>query len=89
MIKAVDRIGIEQNILLGSYVSSNKSIFAFNFHKCSVLIPTNKNLVSLPVTPLCENELRKENRAEILEPLVKGIIYTERVRKNKSNGVKK
>jgi|TARA_E500000305_G_scaffold10310_1_gene6994 hypothetical protein len=89
MIKAVDRIGIEQNILLGSYVSSNKSIFAFNFHKCSVPIPTNKNLVSLPVTPLCENELRKENRAEILEPLVKGIIYTERVRKNKSNGVKK
>jgi hypothetical protein len=89
MIKAVDRIGIEQNILLGSYVSSNKSIFAFNFHKCSVLIPTNKNLISLPVTPLCENELRKENRAEILEPLVKGIIYTERVRKNKSNGVKK
>ena len=89
MIKAVDRIGIEQNILLGSYVSSNKSIFAFNFHKCSVPIPTNKNLVSLPVTPLCENELRKENRADILEPLVKGIIYTERVRKNKSNGVKK
>lgn len=84
MIKAVDRIGIEQNILLGSYVSSNKSIFAF-FHteQCSVLIPTNKKLVSLPVTPLCENELRKENRAEILEPLVKGIIYTERVRKIK------
>tara|TARA_R110002020_G_scaffold209206_1_gene415135 strand:+ start:690 stop:959 length:270 start_codon:yes stop_codon:yes gene_type:complete len=89
MIKAVDRVGIEQNILLGSYVSSNKSIFAFNFHKCSVPIPTNKKIIPLPVTPLCENELRKENRAEILEPLVKGIIYTERVRKNKSNGVKK
>ena len=89
MIKAVDRVGIEQNILLGSCIASNKSIFAFNFHKCSVPIPTNKKIISLPVTPLCENELRKENRAEIQETLVKGIIYTERVRKNKKSEVKK
>ncbi len=90
MIKAVDRVGIEQKILLGYCLSQRCSqIFAFNFHKCSVPIPTNKNLVSLPVTPLCENELRKENAAHKRKPLVKGIIYTERVRKNKSNGVKK
>ena len=90
MIKAVDRVGIEQNNVLG-YVAcpSTNQFFAFNFHKCSVPIPTNKKIIPLPVTPLCENELRKENRAEIQEPLVKGIIYTERVGKNKRSGVKK
>jgi len=90
MIKAVDRVGIEQNVLLGYRLSQQcLQIFAFNFHKCSVPIPTNKKIIPLPVTPLCENELRKENRAEIQEPLVKGIIYTERVGKNKRSGVKK
>ena len=78
MIKAGDRVGVEHKIS-----------FCFSLSQCSVPIPTNKNLVSLPVTPLCENELRKKNRAEILEPLVKGIIYTERVGKNKRSGVKK
>ena len=59
MIKAVDRVGVEQNILLGSYVSSNSSIFAF-FHLCSVPIPTNKFFFVLPITPLGEIALRKE-----------------------------
>ena len=65
MIKAVDRVGIEQNILLGSYVSSNKSIFAFNFHKCSVPIPTNKFFFVLPFTPLGEIALRKEKQKRL------------------------
>ena len=88
-IKAVDRVGIEQNILLGSYVSSNKSIFAFNFHKCSVPIPTNNFSVMPPFTPLGEIALRKEKRANIPRPLVEGIIYNERVGKNKKLGEKK
>ena len=78
MIKAVDRVGVEHKIS-----------FCFSLSQCSVPIPTNKKIISLPVTPLCENELRKENRAEIQETLVKGIIYTERVRKNKKSEVKK
>ena len=89
MIKAVDRVGVEQNILLGSYVSSNSSIFAFNFHKCSVPIPTNKFFFVLPFTPLGEIALRKENGAHVRIPLVEGIIYIERVRKNKKSEVKK
>ena len=89
MIKAVDRVGVEQNILLGSYVPSNKSIFAFNFHKCSVPIPTNNFLFVLPFTPLGEIVLRKENGAHVRIPLVEGIIYIERVRKNKKSEVKK
>tara|TARA_B000000557_G_scaffold234002_1_gene208883 strand:- start:689 stop:955 length:267 start_codon:yes stop_codon:yes gene_type:complete len=88
MIKAVDRVGVEQNILLGSYVSSNSSIFAF-FHLCSVPIPTNKFFFVLPFTPLGEIALRKEKRANIPRPLVEGIIYNERVGKNKKLGEKK
>ena len=64
-IKAVDRVGIEQNILLGSYVSSNSSIFAFNFHKCSVPIPTNNFFFVLPFTPLGEIALRKEKQKRL------------------------
>ena len=89
MIKAVDRVGVEQNILLGSYVSSNSSIFAFNFHLCSVPIPTNKFFFVLPFTPLGEIALRKKKRANIPRPLVEGIIYNERVGKNKKLGEKK
>ena len=89
MIKAVDRVGIEQNILLGSYVSSNSSIFAFNFHKCSVPIPTNKFFFAPPFTPLGEIALRKENGAHVKIPLVQGIIYLERIRENKTIGEKK
>ena len=89
MIKAVDRVGIEQNILLGSYVSSNKSIFAFNFHKCSVPIPTNKFFFVLPFTPLGEIALRKKNGAHVRIPLAQGIIYLERIRENKTIGEKK
>ena len=88
-IKAVDRVGIEQNILLGSYVSSNSSIFAFNFHKCSVPIPTNNFSFVPPFTPLGENALRKENGAHVKIMLVEGIIYSERVGKNKKLGEKK
>ena len=89
MIKAVDRVGVEQNILLGSYVSSNSSIFAFNFHKCSVPIPTNKFFFAPPFTPLGEIALRKENGAHVKIPLVQGIIYLERIRENKTIGEKK
>jgi len=89
MIKAVDRVGVEQNILLGSYVSSNKSIFAFNFHKCSVPIPTNKFFFVLPFTPLGEIALRKKNGAHVRIPLAQGIIYLERIRENKTIGEKK
>ena len=89
MIKAVDRVGVEQNILLGSYVSSNSSIFAFNFHKCSVPIPTNKFFFAPPFTPLGEIALRKENGAHVRIPLVQGIIYLERIRENKTIGEKK
>ena len=89
MIKAVDRVGIEQNILLGSYVSSNKSIFAFKFHNCSVPIRTNNFFFVPPFTPLGEIALRKKNRAHVRIPLVEGIIYMERVRKNKKSEVKK
>ena len=83
MIKAVDRVGVEQNILLGCYVPSNSSIFAFNFHLCSVPIPTNNFSVMPPFTPPCENALRKSNA------LVECIIYSERVGKNKKLGEKK
>ena len=90
MIKAVDRVGVEQNILLGSYVSSDSSIFAF-FHLCSVPIPTNKFFFVLPCTPPCEIALRKENCAGANNkiPLKQGIIYSERVGKNKKLGEKK
>ena len=64
-IKAVDRVGLEQNILLGSYVSINSSIFAFNFHKCSVPIPTNNFFFVLPFTPLGEIALRKEKQKRL------------------------
>ena len=89
MIKAVDRVGVEQNILLGCYGPSNGSIFAFNFHLCSVPIPTNKFFFVPPCTPPCEIALRKEKRANIPRPLVEGIIYSERVGKNKKLGEKK
>jgi hypothetical protein len=89
MIKAVDRVGVEQNILLGCYGPSNGSIFAFNFHLCSVPIPTNKFFFVPPCTPPCEIALRKENGAHVRIPLVQGIIYLERIRENKTIGVKK
>tara|TARA_R100001230_G_C5533187_1_gene66443 strand:+ start:291 stop:563 length:273 start_codon:yes stop_codon:yes gene_type:complete len=90
MIKAVDRVGVEQNNVLG-YVAfpSTNQFFAFNFHKCSVPIPTNKFFFVLPFTPLGEIALRKEKRANIPRPLVEGIIYNERVGKNKKLGEKK
>ena len=90
MIKAVDRVGVEQNNVLG-YVAfpSTNQFFAFNFHKCSVPIPTNNFFFVLPFTPLGEIALRKEKRANIPRPLVEGIIYSERVGKNKKLGEKK
>ena len=90
MIKAVDRVGVEQNNVLG-YVAfpSTNQFFAFNFHKCSVPIPTNKFFFVPPFTPLGEIALRKEKRANIPRPLVEGIIYSERVGKNKKLGEKK
>ena len=91
MIKAVDRVGVEQNILLGFYGPSNSSIFAFGFHLCSVPIPTNKFFFMPPCTPPCEIALRKENCAGANDkiPLKQGIIYSERVGKNKKLGEKK
>ena len=84
MIKAVDRVGVEQNNVLG-YVAfpSTNQFFAFNFHKCSVPIPTNNFSFVPPFTPLGENALRKENGAHVRITLVEGIIYLERVGKNK------
>ena len=80
MIKAVDRIGVEHKIS-----------FCFSLSQCSVPIPTNNFSVMPPCTPLCEIALRKENCAgannEIL--LKQGIIYLERVGKNKKLGEKK
>ena len=78
MIKAVDRIGVEQNFS-----------FCFSLSQCSVPIPTNKFFFVLPFTPLGEIALRKEKRANIPRPLVEGIIYLERVGKNKKLGEKK
>ena len=78
MIKAVDRIGVEQNFS-----------FCFSLSQCSVPIPTNKFFFVLPFTPLGEIALRKEKRANIPRPLVEGIIYMERVGKNKKLGEKK
>jgi len=78
MIKAVDRIGVEHKIS-----------FCFSLSQCSVPIPTNKNIVSPPFTPLGEIALRKKNGAHVRIPLVEGIIYMERVRKNKKSEVKK
>ena len=90
MIKAVDRVGVEQNNVLG-YIAfpSTNQFFAFNFHKCSVPIPTNNFFFVLPFTPLGEIALRKKNRAHVRIPLVEGIIYMERVRKNKKSEVNK
>ena len=90
MIKAVDRIGVEQDKVLGygSFPSSNK-FYAVHFRYCSVPIPTNKFFFAPPFTPLGEIALRKEKRANIPRPLVKGIIYSERVGKNKKLGEKK
>ena len=80
MIKAVDRIGVEHKIS-----------FCFSLSQCSVPIPTNKIFFVPPCTPPCEIALRKENCAgannEI--PLKQGIIYSERVGKNKKLGEKK
>tara|TARA_R100000329_G_scaffold75839_1_gene65454 strand:+ start:534 stop:728 length:195 start_codon:yes stop_codon:yes gene_type:complete len=61
MIKAVDRVGVEQNNVLG-YVAfpSTNQFFAFNFHLCSVPIPTNNFSFVPPFTPLGEIALRKE-----------------------------
>ena len=80
MIKAVDRIGVEQNFS-----------FCFSLSQCSVPIPTNKFFFMPPCTPLCEIALRKENCAEAINkiPLKQGIIYSERVGKNKKLGEKK
>ena len=78
MIKAVDRVGVEHKIS-----------FCFSLSQCSVPIPTNKFFFVPPCTPLGEIALRKEKRANIPRPLVEGIIYNERVRKNKKLGEKK
>ena len=78
MIKAVDRVGVEHKIS-----------FCFSLSQCSVPIPTNKFFFVPPCTPLGEIALRKEKRANIPKPLVEGIIYNERVRKNKKLGEKK
>ena len=66
MIKAVDRVGVEQNNVLG-YVAfpSTNQFFAFNFHKCSVPIPTNNFFFVLPFTPLGEIALRKEKQKRL------------------------
>jgi len=90
MIKAVDRIGVEQDKVLGygSFPSSNK-FYAVHFRYCSVPIPTNKFFFAPPFTPLGEIALRKENGAHVRIPLVQGIIYLERIRENKTIGVKK
>jgi len=72
MIKAVDRMGVEQNFS-----------FCFSLSQCSVPIPTNKFFVVPPCTPQREIALRKSNA------LVEGIIYNERVGKNKKLGEKK
>ena len=78
MIKAVDRVGVEHKIS-----------FCFSLSQCSVPIPTNKFFFVPPCTPLGEIALRKEKRANIPRPLVEGIIYNERVGKNKKLGEKK
>ena len=49
MIKAVDRMGVEQNFS-----------FCFSLSQCSIPIPTNKFFVVPPCTPPCEIALRKE-----------------------------
>ena len=92
MIKAVDRIGVEQDKVLGygSFPSSNK-FYAVHFRYCSVPIPTNKFSFMPPCTPPCEIALRKKNYAGANEEILlkQGIIYSERVGKNKKLGEKK
>ena len=50
MIKAVDRIGVEQKFFS----------FCFSLSQCSIPIPTNKFFFVPPCTPPCEIALRKE-----------------------------
>ena len=80
MIKAVDRMGVEQNFS-----------FCFSLSQCSIPIPTNKFFVVPPCTPPCEIALRKENYAAAHNQILlkQGIIYSERVGKNKKLGEKK
>lgn len=50
MIKAVDRMGVEQKFFS----------FCFSLSQCSIPIPTNKFFFAPPFTPLGEIALRKE-----------------------------
>tara|TARA_R100001463_G_scaffold38726_3_gene83087 strand:- start:327 stop:569 length:243 start_codon:yes stop_codon:yes gene_type:complete len=80
MIKAVDRMGVEQKFSL-----------CFSLSQCSIPIPTNKFSVMPPCTPQREIALRKENYAAAHNQILlkQGIIYSERVGKNKKLGEKK